>query len=321
MKRSHRPLPLRTTPASALLRLDPVARFLRAYDPVKVSRADWDGEVGQFVRDQVLRLNISVEQAEDSTRYLLGLALWCVKEHIPLDIESVLDPDTVERYCLQAAPGRTPSSIARVRTELRRLGRSLTRRAPWEPPPEPYARTKRLASYSVAELHAVERDIRRQATPARCRAARAAAAMGLGLGLDGRWIAKIRGTDVWVSDGHVEVEIPEPMPRLVVARVQYESELIELAAEAEDGPLLGFKVGSKNAASHFARQIVIDQGRVPFSPARLRSTWIVAQLEAGTQLPVLLKAAGLRAVESLDDLLPYVRPSSDADARNQLGRA
>lgn len=55
---------------------------------------------------------------------------------------------------------------------------------------------------------------------------------------------------------------------------------------------------------------------VGVSPARLRNTWLVRHLEAGTPLSVLLPAAGLEGMTSLDELLPFA--ASDPCPRARL---
>lgn len=117
------------------------------------------------------------------------------------------------------------------------------------------------------------------------------------------------------------VAVPDPVARLVVVRAAYATALLELAAEVGEGLLVGARKVSKNSPSELAAGITIDGGRLEFSPARLWSTWLVAHLEAGTQLPVLLRAAGMRTFGSLGDLLGSVRPLADDKARAQLAGA
>ena len=231
----------------------------------------------------------------------------------------MLDPDTVERYCAEGLSG-TEASVSRIRGDLRRLGRTLTATAPWEPLPVPLARTKLPPPYSRAELSVIERDIARQATELRRTTARAFWLLGLGAGLDGRWNTKVRGTAVSRSRGLVVVQVPDPVARLVVVRAAYAAALLELAAAGE-GLLVSEHKVSKNSPSKLAADITIDGGRLEFSPARLRSTWLAAHLEAGTQLPVLLQAARMRTFGSLGDLLGSVRPLADDKARTQLAGA
>lgn len=201
------------------------------------------------------------------------------------------------------------------------MGRTLTATAPWEPLPKPLARTKLPVPYNRAELRVIERDIDRQATTLRRTTARAMWLLGMGAGLDGRWNTKITGTVVSTAGDLAVVQVPDPAARLVVVRGAYAPALLALAAEVGEGLLVGDRKVGRNAASEFASDISIDQGRLVFSPGRLRSTWLVAHLEAGTQLPVLLQAAGMRTFGSLGDLLDYVRPLTEGKARAQMAGA
>ena len=144
--------------------------------------------------------------------------------------------------------------------------------------------------------------------------------LGLDAGLDGGWNTKVRGTAVSRVGDVVVVAVPDPVARLVVVRAAYATALLELAAAGE-GLLVSEHKVSKNSPSKLAADITIDGGRLEFSPARLRSTWLVAHLEAGTQLPVLLRAAGMRTFGSLGDLLGFVRPLADDKARTELAGA
>jgi hypothetical protein len=59
-------------------------------------------------------------------------------------------------------------------------------------------------------------------------------------------------------------------------------------------------------------------GHPRLSAARLRSTWLLSHLEAGTRLPELCRAAGLQGFEVLSDLLPLVAPLGRAEADAEL---
>jgi len=314
--RTANAFPMRTPTSTQRAVDDPVALYVHAYVPVGLSEARW-AQVRDLVMAQVLRLNVGLETMRRCIRALTYLASWCVDQHVALDVEHVLDPDTVERYCIEVLSG-TDAAVSRVRGELRRLGRTLTATTPWEPLPAPLSRTKLPSPYCRAELAVIERDIARQATKLRRTTAQAMWLLGLGAGLDGRWNTKVRGTAVKNVGGLVVVEVSDPAARRVVVRAAYATALLELAAAAGEGLLIGERKVSKNSSSEFAADIIIDQGRIAFTPARLRSTWLVAHLEAGTQLPTLLQAAGMRTFGSLGDLLGFVRPLGDGEARTQL---
>ena len=50
----------------------------------------------------------------------------------------------------------------------------------------------------------------------------------------------------------------------------------------------------------------VDTGELTVDPARLRSTWLVSQLNRRVPLPVLLRAAHLETTQTISDLLPYL---------------
>jgi hypothetical protein len=318
--RAIRPLRLRSASAAARTVEDPVLAYVTAYRPQRVANDRWEGAAGNFVVEQILRLNIGLEVAKSLTRMLAYLVDWSLDERIPLEVDRVLDPDTVTRYVDGGYRG-SASAKATVRAQLRRLGRALATGAPWEPPPDAYGRTKAPVPYSAAELALIERDCRRQGTESLRHAARVVVALGAGVGLDGRWNTKIDVTDVRRRKGSVEVSVPSPNSRLVVVRHRYADEILQLAAAAGRGPLVGRLTNHKNAASRIVNDVVVDQGRLPLVPGRLRSNWLVALLEVPTQIPVLLEAAGLKGFGNLEDLLPYVGRVPDARARQQLGDA
>ena len=317
--RTANAFPMRSPTSTPRAVDDPVALYVHAYVPVGLPEVRWS-QVRELVVAQVLRLNVGLETMRRCIRALAYLTSWCVDQHIPIDVEHVLDPDTVERYCTEGLNG-TDAAVSRVRGDLRRLGRTLTATAPWEPLPAPLSRTKLAPPYSRAELAVIERDIARQATSLRRQTAKAAWLLGLGAGLDGRWNTKVRGTAVKKVGGLAVVEVPDPAARRVVVRAGFAEELLGLAAVAGEGLVVGDRKVSKNSPSEFAADITIDGGRLEFSPARLRSTWLVSHLEAGTQLPVLLRAAGMRTFGSLGDLLGSVRPLAEDKARTQLAGA
>ncbi len=90
---------------------------------------------------------------------LAALGTWCLSQGIALDVEKVLHPDTVERYCQLGLTRTTEQSSATVTSVLRRLGHVLTVRAPWWPQPPVHRCLELPAPYSVKELAIIDRDI------------------------------------------------------------------------------------------------------------------------------------------------------------------
>ena len=241
-------------------------------------------------------------------RILLRLTRWSVAQGLRLDREVVLDPATVERFCSTALAGST--SQATLRADLRWAGRRLTRVAPWEPRAEAMAVRKVAAPYTPAQVEILKADAAQQPSEVRRRGARALLALGLGAGLDGRWVSRIGPAQVQRRDGFVTVAVPEPAARLVVVRAECESEVLDLAARAGSGVLLGRDSRARNRVADMVKRLRCPSGHPRLSPARLRSTWLVALLTEGVPVQVICESAGLAGIFTLSDLIPHLPPVS-----------
>ena len=97
--------------------------------------------------------------------------------------------------------------------------------------------------------------------------------------------------------------------------------MAELAATAGDEFLVGGYSMSRNRASSLIARLEVPPGHPRLSLPRLRSTWLLWHLNAGTRLPELAAAAGLQGVAMLSDLLGDVPPLPEGDARVMLRRS
>jgi hypothetical protein len=312
-----------TSSAAARLVLDgegltgEIARRIDGYAPRDIAASVWIKTLRPFVIP-ALRASqpAGLAAMERNARVLTLIAAWCVKQGIPLDVELVLDPDSVERFCstgLKKLPSR-----GSYRATLRRLGRELTKRAPWEPRPEPMPARKVSPPYSKVQMKALRGDAARQSTPSRRRATTALILLGAGAGLDGRWARKVRGTDVARVHGAVLVRVGEPRAREVPVLEEYEEELLLLAQEAGDEYLVGGHTTHRNRTNEIVARFEDGHGHPRLEPKRLRSTWIVTHLAIGTRLPELLAAAGTSRIETFDTLLNFVPAKSVAAAARML---
>lgn len=296
---------------------DEVARRIEGYAPRDIPSPLWEETLRPFMLP-ALRASkpVGLAAMEQFARVLTLISAWCLEQGIPLDIEIVLDPDTVER-CFSEGMRHIPSRGV-YRTVLRRLGRMLTKKAPWQPRPEPMTRRKVALPYSPAELAAVEEDARRQPTAIKRRTALGLIALGAGAGLDGRWATRVRGTDVARAGGVVTVRVSGKRPRSVVVLDRYEDLLLDLAAEAGAGYIVGGPSPHRNRTNKRVSSLARGHGHPKLSVPRLRSTWIVEHLSRGTRLPELLEAAGTSRIETFDELLAFVEPVEPGGAEAML---
>ena len=292
-----------------------IALRVASYRPRTIDESLW-AAIQPFVLGCASELPLAGwASATRTLRVLVQVALWARGEGIALDRELVFDPDTVERF-VAVSPG-SDASRATYRAVLRRIGPLLTREAPWEPRRPPVSRRQVAAPYTPAELAQLSNDASHQTTEGRCRAARALIALGAGTGLDGRWCTRVRADDVLI-DGVVLLRVGDPMARVVPVLARWESDVLELAATADNEFLVGGYSTSRNRASALTASFEAPPGHPKLSCARLRSTWLLWHLMAGTRLPELAVAAGLRGVTVLSDLLADVPPMDERDAISML---
>jgi len=295
-----------------------VAAWAESYRPRLSAGELWDDPIRDFALDALrLARPTSVHAASDQMVVLRRLAAWCRIEGIPLHVESVLDPDTVERFVtLGMAKGPAQGTY---RSLLRRLGPALTRRAPWEPRPKPVSRRHIAAPYTPRELGLLRADAERQSSAERRQIATALVALGAGAGLDARWALDVVGEDVTVADGVVRVRVRASIPRVVPVLAAFEDDVLALARLASgEEPLVGCRPTGRNRANKLRARIELGSATPPLSLSRLRSTWLVTHLRLGTRLPELARAAGLAGITVLSDLLAEVEPLAEDEAARML---
>jgi len=178
------------------------------------------------------------------------------------------------------------------------------------PKPDP------LAPYSSAEVAALWSWQRGLPTDRYRDNAEVVLAFGLGVGLHSQEINRLVGTDVTVDAEGVLVRVIGEHERQVSVLRGYEVQVAKLGERAGSGPIFlpdRSRIERKQVPNFLAR---CPKGLVERPNSnRLRNTWIVGHLSAGTHLSVLAEAAGVRA----DQLVRYqafaTAPSDDVGRR------
>ena len=250
-------------------------------------------------------------------RVLSRLAAWAVEEGIALDAESILDPDTVERFVTQGLTG--DPSRATYRSVLRRIGPLLTRTAPWEPRPATMARRQVAQPYATVEIETLVAD---RWAPEHCgKAAGRRGPSSLSAPVPDSTVAGSPGSGQrtsslmarWFWSRSVSLT-----PRSVPVLAGGSPRSLSWLRRRETSTWSGGYSTSRNRASSLASGLAVPPGHPRLSAARLRSTWLLWHLCAGTRLPELATAAGLQGVTVLSDLLDHVPPISEPEARRLL---
>ena len=293
-----------------------VSHWLARYTPRAVDLTRWDSALQVFVVSAVLALEPAGPAiAGRYTRALTRLADWSLTEGLPLDLEVVLDPDAVERFTSTLPRKR---STATYRADLRRIGRRLTTKAPWEPRAETVSRRAVAPPYPPEELTNLRRFAANQSTPERRRRATVLMALGAGAGLDGRWCTRIRPQDLRCTPRGLLVRVGPPNPRIVPVLTAFEADLEEVRLDLSGEVLVGGAYQARKRASDLVARLDAAPGCPRLSLSRLRSTWLVHHLSIGTRLPELAEAAGLVGITVLGDLLEFVPRLPQEEADRQL---
>lgn len=285
---------------------DDVTGYVSRYVARRVPSSTWL-VIAEDVRRAVSAAATSLESAKTMCSHVAGYAAWLTGEGMPTGAESMSDLETIDRYVEVGMRGRPDGSRATRRAILRRVAERID---PFpRPRPEPLAYRFVRPPYESWQVTRFLDLALSQPTMARRRSALAVLALGLGAGLDGRDIGWIRGTDViFGPDGATVVMVDGgSRPRRVVALDRY-AELIRTCADAAGEQLLigAGTPGGRNVTSVALARLIDDPDLPRLVASRLRSTWLLTHLAAGTPLHVLLPAAGLSTARPLEDLLPLV---------------
>lgn len=150
-------------------------------------------------------------------------------------------------------------------------------------------------------------------------------ALGLGAGLKAVEMGGVRCSDVTVDDDGVVVNVREGVsPRLVPVTAPWEGVIAEIASAAlrKDQwlllPMRRLKY-HKSLLSNFT----LDLPNRPCSvnAQKLRATWIVEHLSAGTPVRLLADAAGLASPDALGPYISHVPDVAPIEGRRRLRSA
>jgi len=268
------------------------------------------------VCDAVRRSTSSATNAAKYLSHLSDFAAWAHAQGVPLTLQPLLDADVIERYIAVGMPGAKDSTRATRRAVLRRIARRCA--SPPQDLPLPIVYRRVRPPYSPAEVQGLLALASAQPTPSRRRTLRAILHLGLGCGIASRDLAWVRGQDIeHLPDGAVSVTVSGgTRPRTVVALHAHETALLELSRFTSGGLLIGGSTrGRRNVTRGPLERVVGGEDLPRLETARLRSTWLLAHLQATTPLPALMHAAGLTTVRPIEDLLHHCPVDADAARR------
>ena len=250
------------------------------------------------------------------------LALWAWQTaSLPLKADVIFSPPVIDRFTSQGMPQYTKAGRNTMRSRLRRMADVLLGDEREPDRERPMGNSDAVRPYSQAEIAALYSWANGQPDGERYSSAMTLLALGLGAGLTGSEIARLKIGDIHVDDEGVVVQVGGTRPREVPVLREWEGMLVERVAGREAGSWAfreGQEGGNRNLVTDFAAR---SRGEVDLQARRMRTTWIVRQLDQRAPLLPLLEASGLQSPEALERFLPFTHRATRDDERAALRRS
>jgi hypothetical protein len=297
-----------------------VGQSIDSYMPRTVDPAVW-AEVGPSARAWVSL--VPVEVTSQAVGLLKPLSQYLAWRHAgamnAADPATVFRVDDIEQFIQNGCQHLTVRTRATYRSALLRVGEHV---AGWQVvrPTQglPIGAADPQAPYSPGELAAVLGAVSGRRTGFQRHNGLVIVALGRGAGLTAGDITALVGTDIEERhDGTVIVHVAGPNRRQVPVLASWATQVAGLGVMTGHHPMFRSdrtEIKRNDIARFCDRLVWRDAPRLNVS--RLRATWIVEHLEAGTPLHLLAAAAGVRAA-SLARYAAYARPV-EVDAAERL---
>jgi len=273
-----------------------VTKAIKQFSPISVPPEVWH-RVGDLVRDSVRRAEpTSVYSAKSLMTVVTQLVIWVDTMGLPIEPGVVFHLDNIDRFASEACAHLASGTQHNYRTQLRAVGAAVLGPESFPPPPLPLKRSAPVAPYSSADIAALRSWCRGMPTDRYRHNVEVILAFGLGAGLPS-----------------------QELIRLVLSA--WAEAVDRLARKAGDKPIF-----LPERAVITRRQIPNFIARCPKGDApplnvnRLRNTWIVGHLSAGTHLLALAEAAGVDSSQVVK-LARHATGPDVEDARRMLRRA
>lgn len=282
----------------------PLSVLLASYIPNGLDQAAWERVRPDFLTmaAQALEGDAGIER-RSLCGFLSRLLVWCDQQSIPLEPSAILDTGVIDRHLRWRFSEGTGSYTA-GRSVLTRAGFALLPRVVHRPVRRSHAKPPYTADEKGDLVGWV------QTLTGRCRHLWVPVVLGLGGGFDVTDFRFLRGTHFTRRNGLVVVHDPSERQYPVVIEPEWEDDAFRLAEEAGEN-----YVYQPNCRARMNRGFVSallwaagapPAGTPNLDCRRLRTTWLVNHLQRGTDVNVLMRAAGLTSLGTLDRYLEFL---------------
>lgn len=292
-------------------------RHIRDYQP-DLPEVHWTA-IREFV------VNVVVDVYDDTTyrssrllNTISAFVHWCWLIGMPLDRDGVFSIYTIEEFIVHGSPQSWSSSTrGDHRSLLMRVAESLgtkdagvrLSRLPKADPQAPYTQAEQFRMVNWAGG---------QTTHNKRRDAATLLALGLGAGLSAGEIGDTTCDHIVIDEFGVMVRVGGDRPRVVPVLARWEAPIMNAVGELRSGYVFGPNRATtgKNLVNNFVSRC--SRPLVPVVSHRLRGTWIVHHLSAGTPLGPFLAACGVTSFTSLSRYLKFLPEGDPTEVRARL---
>lgn len=243
-----------------------------------------------------------------------SFVLWAWQSKgLELDVARMFRRRVVDEFVHRGMDSFTRGSRATYRSVLLAIVDAVT---PPTEQPFPIPRSDPTPPYGAAEIAALRSWARAQGSAVRRRDASALLAMGFGAGLATRELLSVRAEDVDVRGGDdMHILVWSRRPRLVPVLPAWQPGLREALSERDQNQWV-FRVGRTGVRPAQVTDF-LHRGHtteLDVRPARMRTTWLLTHLQAGTPPGDLLRIAGLEHLAALDRIRGFLPPRAPLPA-------
>jgi integrase len=300
---------------------DSVSARIARFSPQDIPAEVWE-RIGPLVREAATRT------APDSPRLtttlltvMAQLAWWCERQGLPMVLDVVLHPDTVDRFVLEGLAHLRSGSQANYQTHLRRVGEVALGPPLYPMRRIPVRRSAEVVPYSPEEVAALLGWIRGLRTDRMHDNATVILSFGLGAGLRRVELNVVLGSEVVADATGVLVRVTTGRwKRDIPVLRRWEEHVAQAAQRSGHRPvfLLDRRGITRDQLTGFIERLPASSAVPKLSPRRLRATWIAHHLRARTPAQILADAAGATPVQ----LAKYVKylPAVDPGLARRLLR-
>lgn len=287
-----------------------VSRVIKGYNATAIQPENW-AAIESFVRRSVWQvLPSDAQQASKFMTVLSAHVHWCW-QHRGYDLEPtvIFRNEVIDDFLQNGTRHLGKRSVATYRSRLTAMQKALL---PWQLRTgelTPIGRVGASEPYSQGQVAALHTWAVQQGTVYRKVNGHILLALGLGAGLSAGEVEQVRCRHVVVDDEGVMVEVVGERPRLVPVLAEWEEVVAAVAQAAMNQDQFLFKPKREQAqAKNLIPNFVAETSGRTFSitSQRLRVTWIVTHLVAGTPISALHVASGVKSPEALARYAEFV---------------